>query len=311
VPGEVENSERIAYGIPDVLGKSRNDYEGKRTLVIGAGHSAINVALELLKLQGKTQDTKILWGLSKNNLEKLLGGGINDELPARGELGIAAKRAIDCGALELLTAIKVKRMVKTDSGIDVEMINDGKEQHIEVDRIVVATGFRPNLNMLREVRLDIDHIVEAPSTLAPLIDPNLHSCGTVKPHGVDELSHHDKNFFIVGMKSYGRAPTFLMLTGYEQIRSIAAELAGDKEAARTVELVLPQTGVCHSRNSASGGYKVDGETGCCGTGAVEKSTVCCGSPVKEVQEDVPEELPATAAGCCVPPAQPKASSCCG
>ncbi len=46
------------------------------------------------------------------------------------------------------------------------------------------------------------------------------------------------------MKSYGRAPTFLLLTGYEQVRSIAAELAGDHQAARDVQLVLPETGVC-------------------------------------------------------------------
>ena len=46
------------------------------------------------------------------------------------------------------------------------------------------------------------------------------------------------------MKSYGRAPTFLAMTGYEQVRSVAAELAGDHEAARRVELTLPDTGVC-------------------------------------------------------------------
>ena len=48
------------------------------------------------------------------------------------------------------------------------------------------------------------------------------------------------------MKSYGRAPTFLMLTGYEQVRSVVAAIAGDMEAARNVELVLPETGVCSS-----------------------------------------------------------------
>ena len=47
------------------------------------------------------------------------------------------------------------------------------------------------------------------------------------------------------MKSYGRAPTFLLRTGYEQVRSVAAALAGDWEAARQVELVLPETGVCN------------------------------------------------------------------
>jgi hypothetical protein len=98
--------------------------------------------------------------------------------------------------------------------------------------------------MLREIRLDLDEVVEAPRRLAPLIDPNLHSCGTVEPHGFDELRHPEKDFFVVGMKSYGRAPTFLLATGYEQVRSVAAYLDGDLDAARRVQLVLPATGVC-------------------------------------------------------------------
>ncbi|WP_062263703.1 NAD(P)-binding domain-containing protein [Endozoicomonas arenosclerae] len=284
VPGEVENQDAVAYGIPDVLNRERASYEGKRTLVLGAGHSAINVALDLMKLQKSSSKTRITWGLRKNNIEKLLGGGINDELPARGELGLAAKKAIDSGSLELITQIRIKRIVQSNTGLTVQYENDGVESFTEVDRIVVTTGFRPDLNMLRELRLDIDHIVEAPSALAPLIDPNLHSCGTVKPHGVDELSHHDKNFFIVGMKAYGRAPTFLMLTGYEQVRSIAAELAGDKDAARRVELVLPETGVCNSSSASSGTSccapepKTSGSaSSCCAPKPRLKQTVsCCG-----------------------------------
>jgi hypothetical protein len=70
------------------------------------------------------------------------------------------------------------------------------------------------------------------------------------------------------MKSYGRAPTFLMITGYEQVRSIAAELAGDREAAERVELVLPETGVCN--RSA-----VTGASGCCGGPAPSAVDACC------------------------------------
>ncbi|MGC7272867.1 flavoprotein, partial [Mycobacteroides abscessus subsp. abscessus] len=91
---------------------------------------------------------------------------------------------------------------------------------------------------LSEVRLDLDPILQAPAKLAPEIDPNLHSCGSVPPHGATELAHPDEpGLYLVGMKSYGRAPTFLALTGYEQVRSVAAELAGDHEAAQRVELV--------------------------------------------------------------------------
>jgi hypothetical protein len=129
--------------------------------------------------------------------------------------------------------------------------------------------------MLREVRLDLDPVVEAPSALAPLIDPNQHSCGTVPPHGEQVLSHPDDGFYLAGMKSYGRAPTFLLATGYEQVRSIAAALAGDRAAADAVELDLPATGVCSS-DLALG---VDGESAagsCCGTGPAEPQLVTLG-----------------------------------
>ena len=121
------------------------------------------------------------------------------------------------------------------------------------DIVVNATGFRPDLNMLREIRLELDEIVEAPKRLAPLIDPNVHSCGSVEPHGFRELAHPEKGFFVVGMKSYGRAPTFLLATGYEQVRSATAWLAGDTASAANVELVLPATGVCSTDASGGGG----------------------------------------------------------
>lgn len=201
VPGEVENKNNIVYGIPDVITKDRADYEGKRVLVLGGGHSAINVALELLKIQSSNPDTRIVWGLRSNNLEKLIGGGINDELPARGKLGIAAKSAVEAGLLDLLAPFEVRRISKLDSGLIVNALVDGKEEAFELDRIIVAAGFRPDLNIHRELRLDVDDIVEAPTQLAPLIDPNLHSCGTVSPHGVRELTHHDKNFYYSGYES--------------------------------------------------------------------------------------------------------------
>jgi len=273
VPGEKENKNSIFYGIPNAIDKNKADYAGNRVLVLGGGHSAINVVLDLIKLQGSHPKTKVTWGLRTNKLEKLLGGGINDELPARGLLGIAAKNAIDAGLLNLHAPFGVNRITKVANGLLIDAINENGKTSFEVDKIIVTAGFRPDLNMLRELRLELDSIVEAPKELAPLIDPNLHSCGSVPPHGFRELSHPDKNFFIVGMKAYGRAPTFLMLTGYEQVRSIAAELAGDHEAAKRVELVLPKTGVCSSKKSDSG-------LDCCGSQSKPKpaplTTSCCG-----------------------------------
>jgi hypothetical protein len=134
--------------------------------------------------------------------------------------------------------------------------------------LIVATGFRPELSFLSELRLSLDPALECPPLLAPLIDPNEHSCGTVRPHGARELAQPEPGFYFAGMKSYGRAPTFLMLTGYEQVRSIAAELAGDIEGARRVELVLPETGVCNVNASQA-------SSSCCGGSAKADASACC------------------------------------
>jgi len=114
----------------------------------------------------------------------------------------------------------------------------------DVDEIVAVTGFRPDLSFLSEVRLDLDPVLQAPRALAPLIDPNVHSCGTVYPHGAQQLRQPDRGVYLAGMKSYGRAPSFLVMTGFEQVRSVVAEIAGDSEAAARVELTLPDSGVC-------------------------------------------------------------------
>jgi hypothetical protein len=306
VPGERAHAARIAYGIPDVLGRERDRYEGARVLVVGSGHSAINVVLDLLNLQKSAPETRVVWGLRRNRLERLLGGGLNDQLPARGALGLAAKAAIEAGKLQVLAPFAAKRIAAAGNGLRVTGQVNGHDFDGNFDRIVVATGFRPDLAMLRELRIDLDPAVEAPPALAPLIDPNLHSCGTVPAHGVIELTQPETDFYIVGAKSYGRAPTFLMATGYEQVRSIAAELAGDHAAAREVHLVLPETGVCNSDAIDGGGEAAS----CCGGPAVADATACCvADEVAKAETDagcgcspapVSLKLEKKSGGCCAP-----------
>lgn len=267
-PGEADCADHIAYGIPDVLDRARADYAGRRTLVVGSGHSAFNVLLDLLDLKDAEPGTEIVWAVRRDTGDALFGGGTADALPARGDLGIRTRAAMESGRLTLLRPYSVRAVSRNGDSLDIDGVLDGADDHRQVDRIVVATGFRPQLDMLREVRLGLDPWLEAVNDLAPLIDPNLHSCGTVRPHGVRELSHPEPDFFIAGMKSYGRAPTFLMTTGYEQVRSIAASLAGDHEAAHRVELDLPETGVCSLPGVAE-------ESSCCGGPAPEDVDACC------------------------------------
>ena len=247
--GEAEHANRFRYGIPDALRTERGRYAGRRTLVVGSGHSAFNAVLDLAALGREVPGTEVVWAVRRDGVGLMFGGGVKDKLEARGSLGERLRRLVDSGEVRLVTGFRASRVAETERGVVVE--GDGEAVIGPVDEVVVATGFRPDLSLTREVRLRLDDLLEAPERLAPLIDPNVHSCGTVYPHGAAELAHPERDFFVVGMKSYGRAPTFLLLTGYEQVRSVVCKLVGDEAGAAEVQLVLPETGVCSTDLAAS------------------------------------------------------------
>lgn len=238
-------------------------WAGRHVVVIGSGHSAMTAVIELADVARRDPSTTVTWALRRGTVGDTFGGGAGDGLPERGALGVRSRDAVTAGLVDLVTGFRTERIDVAD-GRAVVTAEDGRGLPA-ADHVVVLTGFRPDLSFLTEMRVELDPVLQAPVRLASEIDPNQHSCGSVSPHGAVELMHPEADFYIVGMKSYGRAPTFLAMTGHEQVRSVAAELAGDHEAARRVELVLPETGVC----GGAGLFEAPGESGAGG---------CCGVP---------------------------------
>ena len=270
--GETECANRIAYGIPDILGRDRYLYKGRKTLVVGSGHSAAYALLELAALATSDPRTSFLWATRGTDLARIFSGGDADQLPARGELGADVRALVDSGRVELLTGFAAAALTGNGEGIVVEGATaNGPRRLGPVDRIIAATGQRPDLSITRELRLELDPWLESAKALGPLIDPNVHSCGSALPHGHRELAHPEPGFYTAGIKSYGRAPTFLLLTGYEQVRSVAAAISGDVAAADDVRLVLPETGVCSTRPVIGAADSAS----CCGGPAPAKTDACC------------------------------------
>ncbi|WP_372348279.1 NAD(P)-binding domain-containing protein [Streptomyces sp. KL116D] len=291
--GERAAADRITYRVPDLQDPAvRARYAGRRTAVIGSGASAFTALAYLADLAKADDgaDTKGLWILRRGISGSTFGGGEADQLPARGALGLAAKAAVDDGHADAVTGFRTETVERDTEGRLVLIAEDGRRLD-PVDEIIVLTGFRPDLSFLSEVRLHLDERLEAPVELAPLIDPNQHSCGTVYPHGHRELSHPERDVYLVGMKSYGRAPTFLAMTGYEQVRSVVAALAGDTEAADRVELTLPETGVCGGAGLFdTPDAEQDGSGGCC---APAPALIQIGTPAAAEHGESP-----SAGGCC-------------
>jgi len=304
--GEHDHRERIFHGIPDVLGRDRARYAGRRTLVVGAGHSAANALLGLAELARNAPGTRLAWAVRTPTLARVFVGGAADALPARGQLGAELQALRDRGGLEFISGLRISALHAANGRLRVEGVGaDGALQRIDdIDQIICATGQRPDLSITRELRLKLDPWLESTEALGPLIDPNLHSCGTVRPHGHRELAHPEAGFYTVGVKSYGRAPTFLMATGFEQARSVVAAIAGDLEAADRVELELPETGVC---SIAAAPAASTAAAGCCGGPAKADASACC------VLDEVKKAQGAAGCGCGSPAvAKPKArTGCCG
>jgi hypothetical protein len=298
--GEDACADAITYGMPDVLGTQRARFAGKRVLVAGAGHSAAGTLLALAKLAEQVPGTRLVWTIRGTNFARIFGGGENDGLAARGALGRRLQELAQGGRLDVHADFRTEKISRTDGRLVVEgRDSEGNSRRIDgIDEIVVAAGARPDLALAAELRVKLDPWIESTEALAPLIDPNVHSCGTVRPHGHRELAHPEPGFYAVGAKSYGRAPNFLLATGHEQVRSVVAALAGDLVSADQVELDLPQTGVCSTQFD-------EASSGCCTTGEAEPIAVKTGGCAKPAAR--PE--PAKATCCGGPPAQ-RADACC-
>lgn len=250
--GEAAASDLISYRIPADV----SELAGSHVVVVGAGHSAAHAVLRLGELARREPDTRVTWLVRRGTAANVFGGGVGDELPERAALGSRARKMVDDGVVDVVTGFRVAEFRKGADGLTI-VGEDGREVP-GVGRVLALTGFRPDVGMLRELRIDLDPALEAVAGIASEIDPNVHSCGSVSATGARELAQPEQGFFIVGAKSYGRAPTFLALTGFEQVRSVAAHLVGDHEAAGRSELTLPDTGVC----GGAGDFDGDGG-GCC------------------------------------------------
>ena len=267
IPGEVELGAHIRYGAPDVYGQQRDRYVGRRTLVLGSGHSAFNALDALCRLRTETSSGDVYWALRREQAELVLDS-CDETLTERTLQRSEIREWLASDQIVALPGTRLTALESTDGGI---RPRTGNAALPEVDEIIVATGFQPDHNLARELRLDLHHTFECAHSLAKLVNPAANACGTVPPHGIRELAHPELDYLIVGSKSYGRAPTFLLLTGYEQVRSIVCAIARD-DAAFETGLDLPDRGLC---SACTAFLEAQDESLACSCGDESDDGECC------------------------------------
>ncbi|MCW5558702.1 MAG: NAD(P)-binding domain-containing protein [Verrucomicrobiae bacterium] len=193
---------------------------GKRVLVAGGGHSAANAIVALADLQRRHPQTTVTWVVKKPGAEPLRRVP-QDPLPERDRIVAAANAAVISGAVTLRDGATIHSLVPTDHGIEVTLNPALPGQPLVADRILGLTGFRPDTALSRELQVQNCWATEGTYPLAAsLLGEAGGDCLTVASFGAETLRHPEPGYFVLGMKSYGRTPDFLIRTGLEQVASL-------------------------------------------------------------------------------------------
>ncbi|MFT4185612.1 MAG: FAD-dependent oxidoreductase [Micrococcaceae bacterium] len=238
--GELENEKYLAGTLPDVLGSGRKCFTNRRVLVVGNGYSAANTILALSELAETEAETKIYWAIRGKSVKHFYNRGHLSKKAARWKIGERIRELVEKpGKLEILSQFAINGFNELSEGIEVIADTPEGEKSVVVDVITNGTGFRPNLDMHKEIYTDFDAAVEAPNRMLAFMQATASHPKEVEFAGAVAVSHPQPDFYVIGMKSYGRMPGFFLFFGYEQARVVAAAFADDWKAAGPVTLKLP------------------------------------------------------------------------
>ncbi len=220
---------QMSYHPDDVLGLRRARYAGKTTLVIGGGASAATTVLALAQLASEVPGTRVSW-VTRRATPGFAGEVEHDSLPARAALYAQAR------ALQANTHADVR----WSGGCEVEGFEYNSATHRyrvqlatpagarieEADQVIVNCGYTPDRALTQELRVHECYETLAPMKLAAALqEAGTGDCTQVPAFGADLLATPEPGFFIVGAKSYGRASSFLLQTGYQQVADVLDRLA--------------------------------------------------------------------------------------
>lgn len=284
--GERAIAERIWRHVPDVLGRDRDRFCGRRILIVGGGHSAATAAVlfgELLRQPGGA-GTRVIWAHREEPqqpfpAETLL---MDDPLPERRRLHVAANAVVGQPGLRYLPATVVHGLrASSDGAIAVALVRDprGNQAHagepkvsapddgqaglhdVSVDEILSLTGYGPDRSIYDQLQVHECYASLGPMKLAAALLGASGDCLAQPAPGPETLRNPEPDFFIVGAKSYGRNSAFLLQLGQAQIRSVFqlieaqpaldlyAEASSDASPDPQAHTFLTDTSASHRRSS--------------------------------------------------------------
>lgn len=238
------------YGTPNSLGDGGNPALGERALgdgitrtiptvadptrwagtvlLVGAGKSAQTAARDLAELPG----THVEWIIRHRQPD--WGTTPGDPLPGRAQL-TDSSRDLAGGAsprVQIRTGAHVQALHQHGGRIHAQLATTHGPQEIICDHIVSLTGYTGDPTLHRQLHIHECYATAAPMNLsATLLGAAGSDCLTQPDAGIDTLRSPEPHYFVLGAKSYGRLPTFLLRTGYDQVDEVTAAYSMPTAAA--------------------------------------------------------------------------------
>ena len=220
-PGELALDGWVRRSLPNFA--QEGDWAGKTILLIGGGHSAQTAVRDLARLAEQAPGTRVIWAM--RNAVHSCGADDTDVLPERGRLLREAAELANGGspAIEVKPGVAVESLRRKGGRVEVSLRSADGLETVTVDRILSLTGFVPDDRMYRQLQIHECYAFSAPMKLSAALLGSAGGggdCLSQTSHGADTLVNPEPNFYILGIKSYGRNTNFLMRVGWEQVGEV-------------------------------------------------------------------------------------------
>lgn len=215
---------------PDVLSADFDRYAGRHTLLIGDGDSAATTALALVELAGTVPGTRVTW-ITRSAGPTPVAARADDPLPGRHDIVTRANAAAAAAGetVRWLAGLQVVEIAKDAEGFAVRFAGPDGERTERADEVVATIGYEPDDSLYRELQVHECYASRAPMKLAAALlaasGAGKTDCLDLGGFGAEVLANPEPRFFILGAKSYGKTSSFLLQTGYEQVRDVMGLLA--------------------------------------------------------------------------------------
>ncbi len=226
--GEIAARGAIAWNVEDILGKRRDHYADRTTLVVGGGFSAATSVTLLTSLAREHPSTWILWlarSVGTTPIKRIVNDPLRERDLLAGKANMLATRGE--GHVEYYSQAIVKAIEQGKEGFTVSASVNGHDKSWQVDRIIGNVGYEPDNRIYRELQVHECYASMGPMNLAAALSKHAGGdCLSIPAQGANTLKTPEPGFFILGMKSYGRNPNFLLETGFGQVREVFTLVAG-------------------------------------------------------------------------------------